>query len=276
MLRKQWPDAHITVFSRIPVLLGLVRYGVASDHQHTKRIVDRFTRVFEDERTTFAGNVENGRDVSVDELRANFHVVVVAAGISGDRVLSIPGENLPGVYGTGQVMRWIMAHPDEVNFSPDFGRETVIVGSGNVAIDVLRTLVKDETGLVGSVLPDAAFACLERSRPRKIHIVGRSSVDRAKFDAAMIRELAALEHVSFVVDGLDWDTELEEASSKVRTLRALAENHRPEAEVEVSFHFGWKPAEVHGTDRMKAMTFCRGNAWIPVVVATPNFLLRFQ
>lgn len=121
MLRKQWPDAHITVFDRLPVPFGLVRYGVAPDHQHTKRIVDRFTRVFEDERTAFAGNVEIGRDVSVDELRANFHVVVIAAGISGDRVLSIPGENLPGVYGAGQMMRWINAHPDEANFSPDFG-----------------------------------------------------------------------------------------------------------------------------------------------------------
>ena len=257
MLRKQWPLAEITVFDRLPAPFGLLRYGVAPDHQHTKQLAHQFSRVFADERTRFAGNVEVGRDVTLEDLRQSYHVVVLAAGLSGDRPLDIPGANLVGVYGAGQVMRWVNDHPDETAFCPLLGGRTVVVGNGNVAVDVLRLLAKSADQFDGTDIADQALADLKASPTTRVDVVGRSPASHAKFDAAMIRELSSLDQVRFEVDTFDDEDLPDGAMAKVEAIRQLAMLDHPEATLTVAFHFGWTPAAIQGSERVESMSFIR-------------------
>ena len=137
-LRKQWTDARIDIIDRLPVPYGLVRYGVAPDHVGTKAVTRQFERLFERDGIDFYGNVTIGRDLSLDDLRKAYDVVVLATGLSKDRLLGIPGDSLPGIYGAGAVTRRFNDHPDEDELTLDLGQRTVIIGQGNVGIDVLR------------------------------------------------------------------------------------------------------------------------------------------
>ena len=142
-LRKQWPAADITVLDRLPVPFGLVRYGVAPDHQGTKAVDRQFDRLFTRDGVRFVGNVEVGGPVTVDQLRAAFDVVVLATGVSGDRPLGVPGAELAGVHGAGRLTRLLNDHPDEQHPVAPLGPRVVVVGNGNVALDVVRLLAKD-------------------------------------------------------------------------------------------------------------------------------------
>jgi ferredoxin/flavodoxin---NADP+ reductase len=265
MLRKQWPLAEITVFDRLPVPFGLLRYGVAPDHQHTKQLAHQFGRVFADERTRFAGNVEVGGELSVDELRQSYHVVVLAAGLSGDRQLDVPGASLARVYGAGQVMRWVNAHPDETAFRPSLGGRTVIVGNGNVAVDVLRMLAKTAEQLDETDIAEQALDGLKASPTLRVDVVGRSAASNAKFDAAMIRELSSLEGVRFEIEDFDAEELPSDAMAKVDAIRQLGVLERLESSLTVAFHFGWTPAEIHGGEQVEAMSFTRTDGTVQVM-----------
>lgn len=255
MLRKKWPNCEITVFDRLPVPYGLLRYGVAPDHQHTKQLIHQLSRTFADERTDFAGDVEVGRDVSLDELREAFHVVVLATGMAGDRPLAVPGTHLAGVLGAGQVMRWVNDHPDEVSAPPPLGRRVLIVGNGNVAIDVARVLAKREEEFVGSDISDVTLEHLNGVGIERIDIVGRSSADRAKFDAAMVRELGDLKYVRFEVGRLPDSAADVEGERNLAALRDLSALERADATITVSFHFEWTPVAVLGSSQVDGMAF---------------------
>lgn len=237
MLRKRWPDAPITVFDRLPVPYGLLRYGVSPDHQGTKKLTRQFDRMFTTGGVNFVGNIEIGRSLSVDQLRAAFDVVVLATGLSADRQL--PGVAGRGVHGAGQVMRWFNAHPDELFYKPSFGNTTTIVGTGNVGMDVVRLLAKHPDSFGGSDLDPT----LLHDRPTRIHVVGRSSAAESKFDAVMVRELSAIEDAVFDADALvGLDHEDERKRARVRALADLVTCSRvSEPRVRVSFHFGWIP-----------------------------------
>ena len=272
MLRKQWPSAEITIFDRLPVPFGLLRYGVAPDHQHTKQLTHQFSRVLQDAGTRFAGNVDVGETVTLEELRQNYHVVVLAAGLSADRRLGIPGDATPGVYGAGQFMRWLNAHPDEEHFQPTLGDRTVVVGTGNVAIDVLRMLINDDRQFANSDVHEPALAALSLSRPRRIHVVGRSDAGHAKFDAAMIRELAELTDVAYTVDTLDTAEPDRDSAAKLEALRGLAERDVRDARIAVSFHFGWSPQAVVGSAQTTGITFVGRDGETELVLETDSVI----
>ncbi|MGY0541488.1 FAD-dependent oxidoreductase [Nocardioides sp. YJ-D4] len=257
MVRKQWPDAVVTVFDRLPAPFGLLRYGVAPDHQHTKRLAHQFSRVLTDEGTRFAGNVSVGRDVSLEVLEKSYHAVVLAVGLSGDRSLAVPGCDLDGVYGAGRIMRWVNAHPDEAMFEPTLGERTVIVGNGNVAVDALRMLIKRDHHFTGSDLAERAWARLGAKGPNRIDVVGRSALEQARFDAAMIRELGALEHVRFEVVPDEVHVAGAAPNARADAIHELVASSRPDADVTVRFRFGWTPRAVLGDDRVEAMSFTR-------------------
>jgi len=141
-LRRLAPDVEIDIIDRLPVPYGLIRYGVAADHQGTKAVARQFERLFEREDVGFFGNVLVGRDLSVSDLTDLYDSVVLATGLSGDRRLGVPGEDLSGVYGSGTLTRWLNSHPDEVLLQPRLGPRVIIFGNGNVAIDVARILAK--------------------------------------------------------------------------------------------------------------------------------------
>ncbi|BCP53985.1 pyridine nucleotide-disulfide oxidoreductase [Kaistia sp. 32K] len=246
-VRKAAPDVEIVVFDRLPVPYGLVRYGVAADHQGTKAVTRQFDRQFEREDVVFAGNIEIGRDLSLEELRSRFDVVVLATGLYEDRPLGFAGDDHPSIYGAGKVTRLLNAHPGEAARSVHLGGSCVIVGNGNVAIDVLRLLVRPESGFVDTDIDDEARAHLVSAPLRHVDIVGRSPAGSARFDTSLIREFQAIEGVRFEVRDLDdADGGSEGANGKLEALRQLsAQSGAQDATVTVTFHFGWAPLGVN-------------------------------
>lgn len=250
-LLKARPDLRVDVIDRLAVPYGLVRYGVAPDHQGTKAVSRQFDRLFERQGARFLGNVEVGRDIGLPELRDAYDAVVLAAGLSADRPLGIPGDTLAGVVGAGALTRALCEHPDAGPL-PDLGPDVVIVGNGNVAIDLLRLLAKRTGEFDGSDLGEGPTRWLEASGIRTLTIVGRSPASRAKFDTTMIRELARLGGVAIEVDE---DPQAPPSS----TIEALAALHGTgSGPRRVRFRFGLEPAEIVGAHgRVSTVRFRR-------------------
>lgn len=261
-LRKNWAEARIDIFDRLPVPFGLVRYGVAPDHPGTKAVTRQYERLFERDGVGFCGNVMLGRDLSLNELREAYDVVALATGLTVDRPLGVPGDTLDGVYGAGAITRCFNDHPDEQGLRLDLGQRTVIIGQGNVGIDVLRLLSKPLEAFEGSeISPEALLAC--RAHPlRRIDIVGRSSMAEAKCDAAMLRELGRLEGLSFQFSEVLPPPESATTKEARLRLEAFKElSHRSGTEsggCEIHFHFGWRPAAVLGESRTTGVRFHNG------------------
>lgn len=194
-LLKAAPDLEVDIIDAQPVPYGLVRYGVAADHQGTKGVTRQFERVFTRMNARFYGNVKVGHDVPLAALEEAYDTVVMAIGLSADRKLGIPGDDLPGVYGSARLTRALYDHPDAEPL-PDLGPNPVIIGTGNVAVDLLRLLVKTPQELAGSDLGPGPTDWLKRLSVRQITTLGRSPAAAARFDPAMIRELSKLERIN--------------------------------------------------------------------------------
>ncbi|MEK9796203.1 MAG: FAD-dependent oxidoreductase, partial [Alphaproteobacteria bacterium] len=144
-LTKGDKDVRVDLIERLPTPFGLIRGGVAPDHQTTKKGARVYEKIAMKDSVDYFGNVEVGRDVSIDELKEMYDAVVLAVGAPRDRKLGIPGEDKAGVYGSADFVGWYNGHPDFTDLAPDLNTETVVViGNGNVAIDVARVLVKTE------------------------------------------------------------------------------------------------------------------------------------
>jgi ferredoxin/flavodoxin---NADP+ reductase len=263
-LRREWADSEITIIDRLPVPYGLVRYGVAPDHPGTKAVTRQFERMFERENIQFLGNLEIGSDVALDDLRAAFDIVVVATGLYGDRKLGVPGDSLSHIYGAGQITRFLNDHPDEESFTPSFGTRPVIVGNGNVAIDVLRLLIKGADDFHGSDVSKETLAHLAASPVEHIDIVGRSPAALAKFDTVMIKELGKLANVRFEISGRYEGSEPVDSAgqAKIDALKALvSQEAKSDTRTRtVTFHFGWSPVRVAGVDNAAALVLRDSNA----------------
>jgi len=256
MLRKHWKTAQIVLIERLAVPYGLLRYGVAPDHQSTKAVTSQFARLFERENIQFLGNLEIGRDLPLADLRKAFDMVVLASGLAGDRRLNIPGEHLPQVYGSGRFTRHINAHPDEVNFAPRLGERCIIVGGGNVAVDVLRLLIKPPHDWQGSDLsPQLHKVGLLKSPPRQIALVVRSSAEAAKFDPLMLKELGKIDGVAFQIPLFEPYVD----NPRITALGELAALNPDKPRCTVTFYFGWQPQTIIGSRRVEAMHFVDKN-----------------
>lgn len=203
-LLKRAPDLEVDILDAQPVPYGLVRYGVAADHQGTKGVARQFARVFTRQNAHFIGNLRVGRDVSMEELRGAYDAVVLAAGLSADRPLGIPGDDLPGVIGSGALTRALYEHP-EAQALPELGEAPVVIGTGNVAIDILRLLAKTPEELKGSDLGPVPTDWLAARKIRRITVVGRSSAGAAKFSPVMVKELGELSQVDLRLPGCAQD-----------------------------------------------------------------------
>lgn len=256
-IHRALPDAAITIFDRLPVPFGLIRYGVAADHQHTKAITRQFDRLFAEPQVRFAGNIELGTDLSLNELRQAFDVVVLATGLLADRELDVPGASLAGVYGAGSLTRLLNTHPSQQEEFPELGSEVVIIGGGNVAIDLLRFLVKDDTEYDGSDISEAALQRYLRDPAVNITLLNRSLVAQAKSDPQMLAELVKLRGGSYEIPGLAHmqpSTEDRVAQARYAALQALSE--RPIAPgAHVTLRFGAVPISVLGEDRVSGVEF---------------------
>jgi ferredoxin--NADP+ reductase len=195
------PDVAVDVLDRLPCPYGLVRYGVAPDHEKIKSLQGSLRKVLEDPRIRFLGNTNVGpAPVTTAGLLDLYHAVVYCVGAATDRRLGVPGEDLPGSYSATRFVSWYSAHPDE---PPDGfalrARSAVVIGVGNVAVDVARVLARRADELRHTDVPDTALRALADSRVTDIHMVGRRGPSQAKFTTRELRELGALTGTDVVV-----------------------------------------------------------------------------
>ncbi|MCT7356906.1 FAD-dependent oxidoreductase [Streptomyces sp. 15-116A] len=201
-LVQQDPDVYVDVLDRLPCPYGLVRYGVAPDHEKIKSLQNNLRTVLEHERVRFLGGVPVGPGgVPTARLKELYHAVVYCVGAATDRHLGIPGEDLPGSWSATEFVSWYSAHPDAVDdgFLRE-ARSAVVIGVGNVAVDVTRMLARGVAELSPTDMPHAALTALAASRVTDIHMVGRRGPSQARFTTKELRELGTLPDTGIVVD----------------------------------------------------------------------------
>ncbi|MDV8068517.1 FAD-dependent oxidoreductase [Rhodococcus sp. IEGM 1366] len=197
-------DVEVTILERLPTPGGLVRYGVAPDHAKTKLISTAFSRTLSRKNCAVLLNVDVGQHLSHDEVLAHHHAVVYASGAPADRSLGIPGEDLPGSVSAREFSAWYNGHPDHVERKFDFsGERAVVVGNGNVALDVARVLTSDVARLVGTDIADHALESLAASRIREVIVLGRRGVGGAAFSTPELLGLSQIPGVEVTASGFE-------------------------------------------------------------------------
>jgi ferredoxin/flavodoxin---NADP+ reductase len=265
-LLKQ-PGRAITVdlFDRLPTPYGLVRGGVAPDHQNTKRVIKHFERTAAFPGFRFFGNVTFGVDLSLAEVLAHYHQVLFATGAEADRRLGIPGEDLPGSHPATSFVGWYNGHPDYRDARFDFSAEQVaVVGNGNVAVDVARILARSVDDLASTDIAEQALESLRHTRVKEVFLLGRRGPAQAAFSHPELRELTMLAGVDLVVraEDLELDTVnrtfLERHPSRhpqrnwdlLAAHRARGEGTQPR---KIRMRFFVSPVEILGTHRVEGL-----------------------
>jgi ferredoxin--NADP+ reductase len=278
-------DARVDVYERLPAPYGLLRYGVAPDHPKIKSITASLAEIFENPRVRFVGNIVIGSDVSLGQLRRHYDAVILACGTSLDRRLGIAGEELPGIFSATDFVSWYSGHPDAAvdKFSLT-AKQAVVVGVGNVALDVARMLARTPDELRRTDVPEHVLEVLAASSIREITIVGRRGPAFAKFTSKELAELGALESADVVVDAaalvLDEEQEAVVAAKPaarrvLATLRSMAERKPRDRSRLIRFAFAHRPAEFLGTGAVEAVRFQRSTADGSEPVDIPaQFVLR--
>ena len=272
-LLKAGDPVAIDLVNRLPAPYGLVRDGVAPDHQTIKSVVRVYARVLAREEVRYFGNVTLGQDVTVDDLRARYDQIVYAVGAQSARRMDIPGEDLEGSHAAFNFVAWYNAHPDfrDARFNLD-SEHVVVVGNGNVAIDVARILVHSYDRLAATDIADHALEPLRRSRVRRVTILGRRGPAQASFTNPELREFGRLEGVCAEADGkelrLDAASEasLEGDAVKKRNMAILREYAAAscgDEERVVRFRFMASPVEVIGKDGRVAGVRVEKNRLVP-------------
>lgn len=253
----------IDMFERLPVPYGLVRFGVAPDHPKLKQVTTAFDRIAAMLGFRFIGGVTVGDDVTVEELREAYDAVVLATGAELSRRLDIPGEALPGSHSAGDFVAWYNGHPQFSEMRFDLDREAaIVIGHGNVALDVARILAKTADELRRTDIARHALEVLAESRVREILVVGRSGPAQAKFSAKELRDFLELGACDVSVDmrGVmpcefePQDTDDPERTEKLSLLRAFSQQPaaRPRR---CLFRFGLSPVAIRGRDQVETISF---------------------
>lgn len=256
-------DCRIDILESLPTPYGLIRFGVAPDHEHTKRVVRSYERTAQDKRVHYYGNVSLGDDLTVRELRALYDAVILAVGASLDRKLAVEGGALPGVYGAAEFVGWYNGHPDFLDHEPDLDTEAVaIIGNGNVALDVARVLVKTPEEMLGTDLPDFAARAIHGAPIRDVYLIGRRGPLEAKWTNVELREMAKLADCQPLVDPTQLPDKVEgEMSSRDRrlkernlaTLRSFLEVKPAGKRKRLHFLFYARPLAVLGSERVEGL-----------------------
>ncbi len=259
--QKKWgDDVRVDVFDTLPVPYGLIRTGVAPDHQSIKGVSKRYETTALSENVRFVGNVTIGKDLSVDELQQLYDAVVFATGAPHDRPLGIPGEDLANVFGSAAFVGWYNGHPQFANLAPDLsGKSAVVIGMGNVALDVARILSKTEGEFAGSDIVNHALDALRGSNIRTVTIVGRRGPHQIMMTPKELGELMHLERASPRVDpadlpAVDEDAILEpglrKSVSHLRSFAAIPESERADKAIEIDFDMFASPVRLLGDGKV--------------------------
>ncbi|GAB4138816.1 MAG: FAD-dependent oxidoreductase [Planctomycetota bacterium] len=264
-------EARVDMIDRMPFPFGLVRGGVAPDHQKIKGVVEVYEKIAEHEGFRFFGNVRVGRDVAARELGDLYHMVVWAVGCESDMKLGIPGEELEGVHSATEFVGWYNAHPDhrERIFDLAGAERAAIVGNGNVAMDVARILLRDPETLASTDIADHALEALRRSRVREVVLLGRRGPAQAAFSPKELEEIAALKGVHVAIEARDaapdplsaqWLEERGTRSAKrnAELIASLASRPAPEPPRRLlRCRFLTSPVAIGGERRLSSVTLRR-------------------
>ena len=263
-LLKSGVECRIDIIERLPTPFGLIRGGVAPDHEKTKNVWRAYEKSALHDTVHYYGNVEVGRDVSMEELHQIYDAVVLAVGSPLDRKLGIPGEDKAGVVGSASFVGWYNGHPDFRDLAPDLDIEAaVVVGNGNVAVDCARVLAKTPEEMAKTDLTEYAADAIHASPLTDIYMCGRRGPVEAKFTNVELREMGQLENCHPIVDPAQipdsvTDDDMDDRDRRLRernleTLREFTTLSPEGKKKRLHFQFYHNPVEVLGGDRVEAV-----------------------
>ena len=254
----------IDMIERLPTPWGLVRSGVAPDHPKIKTVAKVFEKIATSDGFSLYGNVELGTDVSLDVLKAKYDAVVIATGSAVGRKLGIPGEDLPGSISAAEFVPWYNGHPDFANHAPNLDCDTaIVIGAGNVAMDVARMLALEPSELDATDTATHALDSLRSSKIRKVVISARRGPEFAAFTAPELRDLPKLEHTNVVMHAPDINAAIERAGAEpekevrnnLEAMRLISELEQGKHERTLEFQFLCTPKEFRGNGQVEEVVF---------------------
>jgi ferredoxin--NADP+ reductase len=269
----------IDMIERLPTPWGLVRSGVAPDHPKIKTVSKVFEKIAKESGFRLFANVELGKDISLKDLRERYDAVVLATGSSKGRKLGIPGEELPNCISAAELVPWYNAHPDYVNVDVDLNTDTaVVIGAGNVAMDVARLLAIDPSELDPTDTAEHALVKFKQSQIRKVIICGRRGPEHAAFTAPELRDLPKLENTDVYIN----TDQINQATSRIEQLgevekdlrnnleamRLIAEHDKKGVERKLEIKFLTAPIEIKGRDKVEEILFAVNEVKDGKVIAT--------
>lgn len=255
----------VDMFDRLPVPFGLVRYGVAPDHAKIKNVIKVYEKIALNPAFSFFGNVEVGKDISIEDLKRFYDVILFACGAQTDKKIGIPGEDLPGSHTATEFVAWYNGHPDYVNRPFDLSSEVaVVVGQGNVAMDVSRILCKTVDELKNTDIAQHALAALSKSKIKEVHLIGRRGPAQAAFTPPEIKEFGELVDCDPWVDSQDLvlneasQKELEDPANNVKrknyeVMRSFAALPERKKRKKFFIHFLKSPVVLEGNGRVEKL-----------------------
>ena len=257
-------DVSIDLFEQLPAPYGLVRYGVAPDHPRIKGIITALREVLDRGDIRIFGNVEYGRDITLDDLKHHYNAVIFATGAVRDADLEIPGVELHGSYGAAEFVSWFDGHPDVPRTWPLEAKSVAVIGNGNVALDISRMLAKHADDLLPTEIPDNVYEGLKSSPVTDVHVFGRRGPAQVKFTPLELRELGELRDVDMILYDEDFDYDEQSkaavASNKQvmvidRVLQQWRQREVGSASRRLHLHFYAKPLEIVGDENGNVRAF---------------------
>jgi ferredoxin--NADP+ reductase len=269
----------IDMIERLPTPWGLVRSGVAPDHPKIKTVSKVFEKIAKEPNFRLFANVELGKDVSLKDLRDQYDVVVLATGASKGRKLGIPGEELKNSLSAAEFVPWYNAHPDFVDVDVDLSSDTaVVIGAGNVAMDVARILALDPTELDPTDVAEHALKKLKQSNIRTVVISGRRGPEHAAFTAPELRDLPKLENTDVYIDSKqieeaikhieEMDEVEKDLKSNIEAMKAIAEHKKKGVARKLEIKFLSTPIEIKGNGKVEEIVFQKNKVESGKVIAT--------
>jgi ferredoxin--NADP+ reductase len=264
---------EIDMIERLPTPWGLVRSGVAPDHPKIKTVAKVFEKIASHETFRLFANVEIGSEISIAQLQEKYDAVIIATGSSLGKSLGIPGENLRGSLSAAVFVPWYNAHPDFVGVDTPLDADTaVVIGAGNVAMDVARMLALEPNELDPTDTADHAIDAFKESNIRKVYISARRGPEHAAFTSPELRELPKLEHTNVVMNKSDIEAAIvragdepeKDVKSNLDAMLLIAENPKTEHERTMEFLFQHTPKEILGTDRVEGVVYSTPNGDVTI------------
>jgi ferredoxin--NADP+ reductase len=272
-LANEEQSFSIDMIERLPTPWGLVRSGVAPDHPKIKTVSKVFEKIANTENFRLFANVEVGADVTVAQLKEKHDAVIIATGSSIGKKLGIPGEELRGSLSAAVFVPWYNAHPDFVGVDTPLDADTaIVIGAGNVAMDVARMLALEPSELDPTDTADHAIDALKKSNIRKVYISARRGPEHAAFTSPELRDLPKLEHTNVLMSKTDIEAAIvragaepeKDVKSNLDAMLLIAENPKNEHERTMEFLFQHTPKEILGSDRVEGVVYSTPNGDVTI------------